>query len=252
MRVQYAKEPEELLHNHTLGSGLRGTVSKTQSTAVTWTDLEDYLREQQTRINDLLWQVLRTERPHSNERVLIYYWRVGLVLDRPEGRSTVGDYVTLDQLEMLLSLFPTEETNLWGMGQLNVNQGSIPTAFREFCRATDPNPGKEQRTCAGAGAVTRWGNLGGIMCVWGSLWGELHAGGMQHVQGDDSQGSASGHPKKAVVSLLLPALGQPALPFPLAAGLPHPRMHAHSPQAVTRCTAERGGQGHSGRGGAGA
>ncbi len=46
----------------------------------------------------------------------------------------MGDYVTLDQLDMLLSLLPTEETNLWGMGQLNVNQGSIPTAFREFCR----------------------------------------------------------------------------------------------------------------------
>jgi hypothetical protein len=36
----------------------------------------------------------------------MYYWRVGHVLDK------VGDYVTLDQLAMLLSLLPAEETNL--------------------------------------------------------------------------------------------------------------------------------------------
>jgi hypothetical protein len=137
-RVHYPKEPEgllvELLHNHALGSELKEIVSQARSMEVTWTCLEDHLREQRVRIDNLLSRTLKTAQPVGNDRVFLYYWGVCLFLDTPEGRSTVGDYIILDQLDMLLSLLPTEETNLWGMSMLNVSQESIPETFCEFCR----------------------------------------------------------------------------------------------------------------------
>jgi hypothetical protein len=130
VRMHYAKEPEEvlveLLHNRALGSNLREAVSKTKSTAVTWVCLEDHLREQRSRADNLLLQTLKTERPRGNEQMLIYYWKVGRVLDTPEGKGMVGDYLTPDQLEMLLSLLPKEEISLWRLSQLNVNRGACP------------------------------------------------------------------------------------------------------------------------------
>jgi hypothetical protein len=35
----------------------------------------------------------------------------------------VGDYVTLDQLDMQLSLLPAEETNLWGVKSAECESG---------------------------------------------------------------------------------------------------------------------------------
>jgi hypothetical protein len=40
--------------------------------------------------------------------MLIYFWKVGRVLDIPAGKVTMGDYLTHDQLEMLLTLLPKE------------------------------------------------------------------------------------------------------------------------------------------------
>ncbi len=81
-------------------------------------------------------------------------------------------------------------------------------------------------------ALASGGNLGGTVCAGVPLWGEPHARGMQYVQGAVSQGPTGGHPKKAVVPLLLLAIGQPTLPVLLTAGLTHPQMHAHAPQVV--------------------
>jgi len=96
----------ELLHNHTLGPKLKKVVSQPRSLGMAWTYLEDHLREQRVRVNDLLSSTLKTERPTSDDRVFLYYRRVCHLLDTPEGRGTVSDHVTLDQLDMLLRLLP--------------------------------------------------------------------------------------------------------------------------------------------------
>jgi hypothetical protein len=138
VRNHYVKEPErvlvELLHNRVLGPELKGAVSKAKYMTVTWVCLEDYLREQQSRTESLLSQTLKREPPQSDEQMLIYYWKVALILDAPEGLGMVGDSLTPDQLEMLLSLLPKVEVNHWRMSQLNMTLGDLPAAFCRFVK----------------------------------------------------------------------------------------------------------------------
>jgi hypothetical protein len=58
--------------------------------------------------------------------VFLYYRRVCHLLDTPEGRSKMSNHVTMDQLDILLSLLPVEETFLWGDRVQNVSPEDIP------------------------------------------------------------------------------------------------------------------------------
>jgi hypothetical protein len=86
-RLYYPKEQEEvlveLLHSQGLGPELRKVVCQARSLGTTWTYLEDHLREQRERINDLLSSTLKTERPVGTEKLYLYYWRVCQFLDTP-------------------------------------------------------------------------------------------------------------------------------------------------------------------------
>ncbi len=76
---------------------------------------------EEKRIDDLLSSTLKTERPVSHEKVYLYYWRVCHFLDTPEGRSNMSNHLTMDQLDMLLSMSHAEETFLWGKRGQNVH-----------------------------------------------------------------------------------------------------------------------------------
>jgi hypothetical protein len=104
----------ELLHSHVLGPELRKVVSQARSLGTTWTYLEDQLREQRERVDNLLSSTLKTEHPISDDKVFLYYRKVSHFLDTSEGRGRVSNHVTLDQLDILLSMLPAEETFLWG------------------------------------------------------------------------------------------------------------------------------------------
>jgi hypothetical protein len=136
-RLYYPKEQEEvlvkLLHSRGLGPELRKVVCQACSLGTTWTYLEDHLREQRERIDDLLSSTLKTERPVSTEKLYLYYRRVCLFLDTPEGRSTVSSHVTMDQLDMLLSVLPAAESFLWGRRGRNMHPEDTPDVFYDFC-----------------------------------------------------------------------------------------------------------------------
>jgi hypothetical protein len=113
-RLYYPKEQEdvlvELLHSQALGPELRKAVCHAHSLGRMWTYLEDHLREQRERIDRLLSETLKTEEPVSPEELYRYYRKVCQFLDTEEGRSTVSCHVTMDQLDMLLCMLPSEET----------------------------------------------------------------------------------------------------------------------------------------------
>ncbi len=54
-------------------------------------------------------------------------------LDTLEGRSTVSGQVTMDQLDMLLSVLLAAESFLWGRRGKNVHPEDTPDVFHEFC-----------------------------------------------------------------------------------------------------------------------
>ncbi len=55
-------------------------------------------------------------------------------LGTPEGRSTVSNHVTIDQLDMLLCMPPSEETFLWGNQGERVHPDDTPDVFYDFCK----------------------------------------------------------------------------------------------------------------------
>jgi hypothetical protein len=59
-------------------------------------------------------ETLKTEQPVDTEDLYWYYRKVCQFLDTTEGRSIVSSHVTMDQLDMLLCMLPSEETFLWG------------------------------------------------------------------------------------------------------------------------------------------
>ncbi len=123
----------ELLDSQGLGPELRKVVCHARGLGTTWTYLEDHLREQRERIDDLLSSTLKTERPVSTQKLYLYYRRVCQFLDTPEGRSTVSNHVTMDQLDMLISVFPAAESFLWGRRGKSMHPEDTPDVFYEFC-----------------------------------------------------------------------------------------------------------------------
>ncbi len=123
----------ELLHSQALGPELRKAVCHARSLGTTWTYLEDHLREQRERIDRLLSETLKTEEPIGPEELYRYYRKVCQFLDTEEGRSTVSCHVTMDQVDMLLSMLPAEETFAWGRRGDRKPPEDVPDMFYDFC-----------------------------------------------------------------------------------------------------------------------
>jgi hypothetical protein len=117
-RQYLPKESEEvlmeILHTQALGRKARRAVEQAHSLGTTWTYLEDHLREQRVRIDNLLSDTLRAGEPVGPEELYRYYKKVCQFLDTEEGESTVNSLITMDQLDMLLCTLPSEETFRWG------------------------------------------------------------------------------------------------------------------------------------------
>jgi hypothetical protein len=117
-RQYFPKESEEVLmeimHTQALGPKARKAVEQAHSLGTTWTYLEDHLREQRERIDNLLSDTLRAGEPVGPEELYLYYKKVCQFLDTEEGESNVNDLITMDQLDMLLCTLPSEETFRWG------------------------------------------------------------------------------------------------------------------------------------------
>jgi hypothetical protein len=137
-RLYYPKEQEdvlvELLHSQALGPELRKAVSHARSLGKTWTYLEDHLREQRERIDRLLSETLKREEPIGTEELYRYYRKACQFLDTSEGRGTVSSHMTMDQLDMLLCMLPSEETFAWGRQGDRMPPEDIPDAFYDFCK----------------------------------------------------------------------------------------------------------------------
>ncbi len=90
--------------------------------------------QQRERIDRLLSETLKTEEPVGTEELYRYYRKVCQFLDTTEGRGTVSSHVTMDQLDMLLCMLPSEETFAWGRRGDRMPPEDIPNAFYEFCK----------------------------------------------------------------------------------------------------------------------
>ena len=123
----------EILHTQALGPKARRAVEQAHSLGTTWTYLEDHLREQRERIDNLLSDTLRTGELVSPEGLYLYYRKVCQFLDMEEGESKVNDLVTEDQLDMLLCMLPFEETVKWRQWRGDGSPDDMPLTLYDFC-----------------------------------------------------------------------------------------------------------------------
>ena len=77
----------EILHTQALGPKARKAVEQAHSLGTTWTYLEDHLREQRERIDNLLSDTLRAGEPVGPEALYLYYRKVCQFLDTQGGRE---------------------------------------------------------------------------------------------------------------------------------------------------------------------
>jgi hypothetical protein len=183
-RIYFPKEQEEvlveLLHSQGLGPELRKAVCHARSLGTTWTYLEDHFREQRERIDYLLSSTLKTEHPTSAEELYRCYRKVCQFSDTPEGRGTVSSHVTMDQLDMLLCMLPSEETFCWGNQGERVHPEDTPDVFYHSCKGRAEElkaqilaPGGEERRAQASAASTGRPSWQGP-CVLGELCGGSH------------------------------------------------------------------------------
>jgi hypothetical protein len=182
-RQYYPKEPEEvlvdILHTQALGPKSRKAVEQAHSLGTTWTYLEDHLREQRERIDNLLSDTLRAGEPVGPEALYLYYRKVCQFLNTEEGESTVSSLITMDQLDMLLCMLPSEETFRWGRWGDKTPE-DLPDMFYDFCwqRAAELRAQvkslegieEEPRVTAWPSGYPRW--LG--PCILGEICGSYH------------------------------------------------------------------------------
>jgi hypothetical protein len=90
-RQYYPKELEEvlveILHTQALGPKSRKAVEQAHSLGTTWTYLEDHLREQRERIDNLLSDTLWAGEPVGPEALFLYYRKVCQFLNTEEVRA---------------------------------------------------------------------------------------------------------------------------------------------------------------------
>jgi hypothetical protein len=129
----------DILHTQALGTKARKAVEQAHSLGTTWTYLEDQLREQRERIDNLISDTLRAGEHVRPEALFLYYRKVCQFLDTEEGESTVNNLITMDQLDTLLCTLPSEETFRWGRWGGKKSPEDIPYMFYDFCwqRAAD-------------------------------------------------------------------------------------------------------------------
>jgi hypothetical protein len=136
-RQYLPKEPEgvlmEILHTQALGPKARRAVEQAHSLGTTWTYLEDHLREQRERIDNLLSDTLRTGELVSPEGLYLYYRKVCQFLDMEEGERKVNDLITEDQLDMLLCMLPFEEAVKWKQWRGDGSPEDMPLTLYDFC-----------------------------------------------------------------------------------------------------------------------
>ena len=173
-----------ILHTQALGPKARRAVEQAHSLGTTWTYLEDHLREQRERIDNLLSDTLRTGELASPEDLYLYYRKVCQFLDTEEGESKVDSLITVDQLDMLLCMLPSEETfkwRRWAPGRSAPHTLRLLLAASRKPEGAGPVAGRSRGRGQGRGLAFRLPEMVRALYTGGHMWELPHAGSVRDV-----------------------------------------------------------------------
>jgi hypothetical protein len=140
-----------------------------------WWLLESHFSRQTRIIDELMSELLSTERVVNDAQILAHYSRILMAIREAKELGRLQDLLTVSRIETLIEVLPKKEGNYWRQEQVGVVAKDLPVAFYSFARARALELGSN----AAATRVARddvdeqeadWEGL----CVLGDLCGGSH------------------------------------------------------------------------------
>jgi hypothetical protein len=205
-RFHHGLAPEVLvggLRKYCMTRGARRVIEPARDPGEAWRLLESHFSRQTRIIDELISELLSTERVVNDTQILAHYSRILMAIREAKELGRLQDLLTVSRIDALIEVLPKKEDNYWRQEQVWVVPKDLPVAFYSFARARALELGSN----AAATRVARddvdeqeaaWEGP----CVLGVLCGRSHP--LSSVRGPDTRRSPCGHTKEAIVSSLLP------------------------------------------------
>jgi hypothetical protein len=100
-----------------------------------WRLLESHLSRQTAIIDELMSQLLSTERVVNDAQILAHYSRILMVIRVAKELGRLQDLLKVSRIEALIEILPKKEGNYWRQEQVGVAAKDLPVAFYVFARA---------------------------------------------------------------------------------------------------------------------
>jgi hypothetical protein len=141
-----------------------------------WRILESHFSRQTRIIDELISELLSSERVVNDSQILAYYSRILMAIREAKELGRLPDLLTVSRIGALIEVLPKKEGNYWRQEQVGVRPKDLSVAFYSFARARALELGSN----AASTRVARddvdepeavWEGL----CVLGDLCGGSHA-----------------------------------------------------------------------------
>jgi hypothetical protein len=191
-RQYFPKKSEEvlmeILHTQALGPKARKAGEQAHSLGTTWTYLEDHLREQRERIDNLLSDTLRAGEPVGPEELYLYYKKVCQFLDTEEGqeqRQRPRHHGPAGYVAVYAALGGDLQVGTMGWGEASggytLHVLRLLPAAHSGSESTDQVAGRSRGRGPSHGLALRLPKMAGTLHTGGYMWKLPHAGGVPNV-----------------------------------------------------------------------
>ncbi len=178
-RFHHGLTPEVLvggLRKYCMAHEVSRVIEQARSPMEAWRLLESHFDKQTAIIDDLMSQLLSTERVVNDAQTLAHYNRVLKAIREAKELERLQDFLTPNRMEMLLEVLPKKKVKYWRREQSGVAAEDMSVAFYVFARR------RAQELCSNATAAKIAQDARPAQgldwegpCMLGDLCGESHA-----------------------------------------------------------------------------
>jgi hypothetical protein len=178
-RFHYSLAPEVLiggLRKYCMARGTSRVIEQARNPMEAWRLLELHFSRQTAIIDDLMSQLLSTERVVNDAQILGHYSKILMAIREAKELGRLQDLLTASRVEVLLEVLPKKEGNYWRREQTGVAVKDLPVAFYVFAKGRAQELGSNATTARIAqDTVVAQGSDWEGPCVLGDLCGGSHA-----------------------------------------------------------------------------
>jgi hypothetical protein len=163
------------LRKYCMACGTSRVIEQARDPMEAWRLLESHFSRQTAIIDDLMSQLLSTERVVNDAQILAHYSKVLMAIREAKELERLQDFLTPGWMEMLLEVLPKKEVGYWRREQSGVETKNMAVSFYVFVRrraqelGSNANAAKIAQDTRPAQGLDWEGP-----CVLGGLCGESH------------------------------------------------------------------------------